>query len=45
MKTKSHIISSSTLFNGLPEDQIEKISAITSEAAFQKGRHHLFRGG
>ncbi len=44
MKTKPYIISGSTLFNGLPEDQIEKISAITSNQHFKKGATIFFEG-
>jgi len=44
METKSHIISRSTLFNGLPEDQIEKISTITSNQHFKKGARIFSEG-
>ena len=44
MKTKPDIISRSTLFSGLPEDQIRKISAITSDQHFKKGDTIFFEG-
>ncbi len=44
MKTKTQIIAASTLFNGLPDDQIQKISAITSEQEFKKGATIFFEG-
>jgi CRP-like cAMP-binding protein len=39
-----NIISRSTLFNGLPEDQIRKISEIVSDKHFKKGTTVFFEG-
>ena len=44
MKTDTDIISRSTLFNGLPEDQIRKVSAIASGKRFKKGATIFFEG-
>jgi len=44
MPEKFNILAASLLFNGLPQEQIEKISAITISKSYRKGETIFFEG-